>query len=108
MKSIIQILVLIQALLFPLVCSSATVSGKANQNITLSIKDASSTGSSIYNDLLSGKMYAVSYSWKSSNESVTQWVNKGNTFAYVKFTKAGNYTVSYDLTTAAGPTGPTD
>lgn len=97
MKSIIQILVLIQALLLPLVSSAATASGKANQIITLSIKDASSTGNNIYNDLLRGEMYAVSYSWKSSNESVTQWVDKVNTFAYVKFTKAGNYTVSYDL-----------
>lgn len=90
-------LMLLLSLCFPMLCSAASASGKTNQIITLSIKDASSTGSNIYNDLLSGKMYAVSYTWKSSNESVTQWSNKANTFAYVKFTKAGNYTVSYDL-----------
>lgn len=90
-------LMLLLGLCYPIFCSAASASGKANQIITLSIKDASSTGNNIYNDLLSGKMYAVSYTWKSSNESVTQWSNKANTYAYVKFTKAGNYTVSYDL-----------
>lgn len=84
-------------LLFPITTSAATASGKTNEIITLSLKDYNSTGASIYNDLLNGKIRSVSYNWTSSNESVTKWSHTANTFAYVIFSKSGNYTVSYNL-----------
>lgn len=81
----------------PFVADAATATGKTGEIITLRIDDYSSTGSKIYNDLLSGNMYARSYTWTSSNERVTTWSTKANTFAYVKFSEPGTYTVNFDL-----------
>ena len=82
-----------------MVCSAyaADFSCETGEIVTLRIKDYSSTGSSIYNELLSGQIYAVSYSWTSSNESYTTWPDKANTFAYVKFSQPGDYTIKFDL-----------
>lgn len=84
-------------LMLPSKSQAATASGETGNIITLSIKDYSTTGANIYNDLLSGRMYSVSYSWESSDPSVTTWREKANTFAYVTFSQPGTYTVKYSL-----------
>lgn len=84
-------------LMLPFTSQAANASGETGNIITLSLKDYSTTGANIYNDLLSGRMYSVSYSWESSNPAVTTWREKANTFAYVIFSQPGTYTVKYSL-----------
>lgn len=90
-------LIVLTNLTFASEIRAASASGKVGQIITLSLRDYSSTGKSIYNDLLDGKIYSTSYTWTSSSPGYTTWVDKANTFSYVKFSKPGTYTVNYDL-----------
>lgn len=90
-------LMLLVALVSGFEAHAASASGYVGDIITLSIRDYSSTGASIYNDLLSGSMTARSYSWTSSNEYVTSWRERNSNFAYVVFNEPGTYTVNYEL-----------
>lgn len=76
---------------------AASASGYTGDIITLSIRDYSSTGASIYNELLSGSITARSYSWTSSDESATSWRERNSNFAYVVFSRPGTYTVNFEL-----------
>lgn len=90
-------LMLLVALVSGFAAHAASASGYTGDIITLSIRDYSSTGAKIYNDLLSGSMTARSYSWTSSNESVTSWRERNSNYAYVVFSQPGTYTVRYEL-----------
>lgn len=85
------------SLFAPIIGRAATVSGETGNIITLSLRDYSSLGSTIYNELLDGSLIARNYSWTSSNESVTTWRTRNANYAYVTFSKPGTYTVNYTL-----------
>ncbi len=98
-KFLILLGLIILALTTPSNCyaSNASESGKVGDLIQLSLRDLGSTANNIYNDLANGESHVVSYSWNSSKESATRWNEKSKTYAFVKFTEPGTYTIKYAM-----------
>ena len=88
---------IVLAVQMPVNCQAASASGKVGTLIHLRMQDLGSTGSKLYNDISSGSARFLSSNWDSSNESATTWNEKGKTYAYVKFNRAGTYTVKFSL-----------
>ncbi len=92
------LILIIFSLWLPINVSAATISKKTGEIITLNIRDDSDTGAKICDGIFKGELTVRSYNWTSSDEWVTTWVDKSQTFSRVKFSRAGTYTIYCSLT----------